>query len=79
MTDWNDEHILNQLRHRSIIIASGQGPYEDPNAAKRMSDILNSKSIKHWLDLWGHDIRHDWPTWRQMLPYFLGNLTPKLT
>ena len=77
LPQWNDEHILNQLRHRSIIIASGQGPYEDPSAAKRMSDILNSKGIQHWLDLWGNDIRHDWPTWRQMLPYFLSKLNPK--
>jgi esterase/lipase superfamily enzyme len=74
---WNDEHILNQLRHRSIIIASGQGPYEDPSASQRISDILNSKGIQHWLDLWGYDMRHDWPTWRQMLPYFLSKLNPK--
>lgn len=74
---WNDEHILNQLRHRSIIIASGQGPYEDPSASRRISDILNSKGIEHWLDLWGYDMRHDWPTWRQMLPYFLSKFNPK--
>lgn len=71
---WNDEHILNMLRHKSIIIASGQGPYEDPDASRRLSDILNSKGIQHWLDLWGHDMSHDWPTWRQMLPYFLSNI-----
>jgi esterase/lipase superfamily enzyme len=71
---WNDENILNQLRHKSIIIASGQGSYEDPDASRRLSDILNSKGIYHWLDLWGYDITHDWPTWRQMLPYFLRKI-----
>lgn len=71
---WNDENILNMLRHKSIIIASGQGSYEDPDASRRLSDILNSKGIEHWLDLWGYDMPHDWPTWRKMLPYFLGNL-----
>ena len=74
LPQWNDEHILNMLRHKSIIIASGQGPYENPDASRRLSDILNSKGIQHWLDLWGHDMPHDWPTWRQMLPYFLGNI-----
>ena len=38
---------------------------------KDYPDILNSKGIKHWLDIWGHDVVHDWPTWRQMLPYYL--------
>ena len=70
----NDENILNQLRHKSIIIASGQGAYEDPDSSRRLSDILNAKGISHWLDLWGHDITHDWPTWRKMLPYFLGKI-----
>lgn len=74
LSHWNDEHILNMLRHRSIIIASGQGSYEDPDASRKLSDIMNSKGIQHWLDLWGHDVPHDWPTWRDMLPYFLGNI-----
>ena len=71
---WNDENILNMLRHKSIIIASGQGSYEDPDASRKLSDILSSKGIQHWLDLWGHDMPHDWPTWREMLPYFLSNI-----
>ncbi|NWF50303.1 MAG: esterase family protein [Ignavibacteriaceae bacterium] len=71
LPNWNDENILNMLRHRSIIIASGQGAYEDPEASRRLSGILNSKGIQHWLDLWGNDQPHDWPTWRKMLPYFL--------
>jgi len=78
MPNWNDENILNMLRHKSIIIASGQGPYEDPSASQRISGILHSKGIDHWLDLWGHDMRHDWPTWRQMLPYFLSKIKEKL-
>ena len=71
---WNDENILNMLRHKSIIIASGQGSYEDPDASRKLSDILNAKGIQHWLDLWGHDVPHDWPTWRDMLPYFFGSI-----
>jgi len=74
LPQWNDENILNMLRHKSIIIASGQGSYEDPDASRRLSDILHSKGIQHWLDLWGYDMPHDWPTWRQMLPYFLGKM-----
>lgn len=68
-----DENYLNQMRNnKGIIIASGQGDYEDPSASIHLSNILNSKGIKHWLDLWGYDMKHDWPTWRDMLPYFLS-------
>jgi len=69
----NDETYLNQMRDNlGIVIASGQGDFEDPSASINLSNILNSKGIMHWLDLWGHDVKHDWPTWRDMLPYFLS-------
>lgn len=71
---WDDENIVKLLKQKSIIIASGQGDHEDPDASRRLSDILNSKGISHWLDLWGPDMPHDWPTWKEMLPYFLGKI-----
>ena len=70
----NDEHILNQLRQKKIIIATGQGPYENPDAAKHFSWILHTKGIPHELEIWGYDMPHDWPTWRKMLPYFLSKI-----
>jgi len=70
----DDENILSAMRNKNIIIASGQGAYEDPEASRQLSDILHSKNIPHWFDLWGEDMTHDWPTWRKMLPYFLDNI-----
>jgi esterase/lipase superfamily enzyme len=70
----SDHEYLEQMRRGRIIIASGQGSYENPDASRRLSEILHSKSIPHWLDLWGNDMTHDWPTWRQMLPYFLQKI-----
>jgi len=69
-----DEKILDQLRRKKIIIASGQGNYERPGAAQHFSWILHTKDIPHELDIWGYDMTHDWPTWRKMLPYFLGKI-----
>jgi len=69
---WNDNFMLENMRKGKIIIASGQGDYEDPYASRRLSDILHSKGVNHWLDLWGHDIKHEWSTWLRMLPYFLS-------
>ena len=74
LPNWNDDNIINQLRNdKKIIVATGQGSYEDPGASVQLSEILHQREIPHQLDLWGHDMGHDWPTWRQMLPYFLDS------
>jgi esterase/lipase superfamily enzyme len=69
----HDEHTLGLIKHHSQIhIITGQGSYEKPEASKRFSTMLWDKGIWNNLDLWGHDMPHDWPTWRQMLPYYVG-------
>ncbi len=69
----SDEDTLNRLRtNKRIIIATGQGDFENPDASRYLSGVLSAKGIPHELDVWGHDIHHDWPTWLQMLPYFIA-------
>lgn len=69
----NDDYHLPILRGAdSIVILSGQGAYEAPERSRQLSALLNSKGIPNVLDLWGHDVDHDWPWWRKMLPYYLG-------
>ncbi|HEU4593596.1 MAG TPA: alpha/beta hydrolase-fold protein [Pyrinomonadaceae bacterium] len=71
----NDNHYLPTLqRADAIVILSGQGAYEAPERSRELSSILNSKGIPHTLDIWGHDVDHDWPWWRKMLPYWLDKL-----
>ena len=67
----NDGYVLDQLRHCTITIATGQGSYEAPHHSQRISDILNSKGIPHYLDMWGYEWPHDWPTWRRMLNVYI--------
>jgi esterase/lipase superfamily enzyme len=75
LSGMNDDHFLPTLRQAdSIYILSGQGSYEDPGRSQQLSDILNSKGIPHSLELWGHDVNHDWPWWRKMLPHVLGKI-----
>ena len=57
--------------HSQIHILSGQGAYEKPEASRRFSQLLWDKGIWHNLDLWGHDVKHDWPTWRSMLDHYV--------
>ena len=68
------EQLELMRRASRIVIVTGQGEYEAPDASRRLSELLDVKGIPHRLDLWGHDVRHDWPAWRQMLPYHLGQL-----
>lgn len=65
-------HLPILRRADSIVILSGQGAYEAPDRSRQLSSLLHSKGIPHVLDLWGHDVNHDWPWWRKMLPYYLG-------
>jgi esterase/lipase superfamily enzyme len=69
------DDYLERLRTRArIIVVSGQGAYEAPDASRRLSEILSRKNIPHVLDLWGNDVNHDWPWWRKMLPHYVDNL-----
>lgn len=67
-----DDFYLPRLRNaRHIHILTGSGDYEDPEGSRNLSSILSSRGIPHELDVWGWDMRHDWPTWRAMLPYYV--------
>jgi esterase/lipase superfamily enzyme len=71
----NDDYFLPRLRQAdAIVILTGQGSYEAPERSRQLSDILRAKGIPHTLDIWGPDVSHDWPWWRQMLPYWLERL-----
>jgi esterase/lipase superfamily enzyme len=72
----NDSWYLDQYRQSHIIIAVGQGAWEDDMLADTLTlqHILDQKNIPHWVDIWGHDVNHDWPWWHKMLPYFLSKL-----
>ncbi len=66
---------LDTLRHHSrMALVAGQGAFEEPDATRQLHDLLDGKHIPHSFDLWGHDVNHDWPWWRKMLPYYLERL-----
>jgi esterase/lipase superfamily enzyme len=72
----NDPWYLDQYRQSHIIVAVGQGAWEEEmiEDTRALQQILEQKNIPHWIDFWGYDVNHDWPWWRKMLPYFLDRL-----
>lgn len=75
---WNqqDSWFLEQYRRNHYIIAVGQGAWEEQHIAdtRRLQHAFAAKGIDAWFDYWGHDVAHDWPAWREMMPYFMGEL-----
>jgi esterase/lipase superfamily enzyme len=72
----SDPHLLDLYRNSRIIVCVGQGAWEEPMLEDtfRLRQILQDKGIPAWIDVWGHDVAHDWPWWRQMMPYFLSRV-----
>lgn len=64
--------LLDRLRQRLILLPSGEGDYEDIGESWRMASVLGARSIPNRVDAWGPEWRHDWITWRAMLPKYLA-------
>lgn len=68
----SDPWYLDQIKKSNYIhILTGGGDYEDPDATRKFSGILNEKGIPHDASVWGTEWKHDWPTWRAMLPLYI--------
>jgi len=73
MPNLTDHILLEQIRSsHHIHILTGSGSYEDPGASGKFARILYDKGIWYELDTWGPEWTHDWPTWRAMLPHYIG-------
>jgi esterase/lipase superfamily enzyme len=59
-----------KYNHMNIILGTGEWD-NTRHESMRLSDILNSKEIRHWRDdrKW---CGHEWKYWRDMLPYYLS-------
>ncbi len=66
---------LDLLRTRLILLPSGEGDYEDIGESWHLASVLGAKRIPNRVDPWGRDYHHNWVTWREMLPKYLGEYT----
>jgi esterase/lipase superfamily enzyme len=68
--------VLDVLRRRFIVLASGSGRWEDVGEAWAVAHVLGEKGVPNRVDDWGPDYDHEWPTWWEMLPLYLDDLVP---
>ena len=71
-----DHPLVDQFRQGRIVICCGQGAWEDELLAstKVLREVCESKGINVWVDIWGHDVNHDWDWWYTQVEYFLPHL-----
>ena len=67
---------LEWLRSQvSLLLVCGHVQWEDTtgvlDSTRRFAALLNEKGIKHELDVWGHDVPHDWPSWRAQFAHHM--------
>ena len=69
------EHLDWLRGHATVVLVCGQGQWEDTTGAldstKRFGALLAEKGLRHEVDLWGHDVPHDWPSWRAQIAHHL--------
>lgn len=63
---------LEALRSRHVVFASGEGRAEDIGESWNLANVLGRRGIPNRVDSWGPNWHHDWETWREMLPQYLG-------
>lgn len=66
-----DDDQLEAVRQRYVVLASGQGAWEDIGESFALAGVLGAKGIPNRVDPWGAEWEHDWGTWRRMLPQYL--------
>jgi esterase/lipase superfamily enzyme len=73
MSNLEDPWYLDRIRRMGIVLGSGEWDFcRDENV--RLSNVLKSKGIGHWLDV-RSGAGHDWPWWREMFPEYLSTIT----
>ena len=69
------DHLVWLRHHVSLLLVCGQGQWEDTTGSlastREFAALLAEKQISHELDLWGHDVPHDWPSWRAQVAHHM--------
>ncbi len=58
-----DHPYIQQYNNHKAVIVVGQGPWEVTTSTFQLRDIFQQKGIHIWVDIWGHDVAHDWDWW----------------
>lgn len=68
------EALGHVQRNTKIVLVCGQGPYEEGciEETRELGAALGAKGIPNYIDIWGHDVAHDWDWWRRQLAHHMS-------
>ena len=69
-----DHPYIQQYNQHKGVIVVGQGPWELTDSTIRLRDIFFQKGINVYVDIWGHDVAHDWDWWYKQVPVHLPHI-----
>ena len=72
---WNlHGESLERTRQTGLTLVCGQGAYEENCTEETVSlaQALGHKGVPHELDLWGHDVSHEWHWWRRQVVHHVA-------
>ena len=69
-----DHPYIQQYNQHKGVIVVGQGPWEVTDSTFALRDIFFRKGINVFVDVWGHDVAHDWDWWYKQVPVHLPNI-----
>jgi len=69
----HDHPYIELYKKSRIIICVGQGNWEEEclNDTRDLDFQFHRLNIPAWVDYWGYDKPHDWPSWLEQVPFFL--------
>jgi esterase/lipase superfamily enzyme len=75
VANMDGDHLEWLRNHASVLLVCGQGQWEDTTGAlestRSFGALLARKGIRCEVDLWGYDVPHDWPSWRNQIAHHL--------
>lgn len=76
LTGLTEPWLLENYRQGKILISVGQGAWDEEalEDTRALQAIFQAKGIPAWIDIWGHDVNHDWPWWYKQMNNFLAHL-----
>ncbi len=71
-----DHPYVNLYKRSKIIVCVGQGSWEEDclQDTRKIQGQFERLSIPAWIDYWGYDVPHDWPSWLLQTPYFFSHV-----
>ena len=69
-----DHPYIQQYNQHKGVIVVGQGPWEVTDSTFALRDIFFQKGINVYVDIWGHDVKHDWEWWYKQVPVHLPHI-----